>query len=112
MNLDIRRVAGMVVLYVFTGMFQIARAADAAAGKVVYLSKCKTCHGSDGQGNAGMAKVLKTEIKPLSSVNVQSMSDADLKKTITEGKGKMKPVAVSGSDLDNVVAFVKTLKSS
>jgi hypothetical protein len=27
-----------------------------------------------------------------------------------EGKGKMKPVAVMGADLDNVAAYVKSLK--
>jgi hypothetical protein len=42
---------------------------------------------------------------------VQAMSDADLKKVITSGMGKMKPVTtVTGADLDNVVAYVRTLK--
>jgi hypothetical protein len=39
------------------------------------------------------------------------MKDADLKAVITEGKGKMKPVkTVSAGDVDNVIAFVRTLK--
>jgi mono/diheme cytochrome c family protein len=39
------------------------------------------------------------------------MSDDDIKKIVTTGKGKMKPVtAVSGADLDNVVAYVRSLK--
>lgn len=88
-----------------------AWAADAEAGKALFLKKCKTCHGAEGQGNAGMAKVLKVEIKHLGDASVQEMSDDTIKKTVLEGVGKMKPVkAVAGADLDDVVAFVRTLK--
>ena len=86
-------------------------AGDAAAGKDVYSAKCKTCHGADGAGNAGMAKALKVEFKHLGSAEVQKMSDADLKKVVTAGKDKMKPVAgVAGADLDNLIAFIRSLK--
>lgn len=85
--------------------------ADAAAGKDVYLRKCKTCHGEDGQGNAGMAKLLKTTITPLDSDEVQNKSDADLKTVITQGKDKMKPVKdLSDGDIANVIAYVRTFK--
>lgn len=88
-----------------------AAAADAAAGKEAFDKKCKTCHGATGDGNPGMAKALKADIKPLSSAEIQSKSDAELKQTITQGKGKMKPVAgLSDSDIDNVIAYVRTLK--
>ena len=88
-----------------------ASAADSSAGKGVFDKKCKTCHGATGEGNPGMAKALKADIKPLSSPEIQSKSDADLKQTITQGKGKMKPVAgLSDSDIENVIAYVHTLK--
>ena len=99
------------VLFVASGSFAAWPAGDASAGKEVFLKKCKTCHGEDGQGNQGMAKLLKTTITPLDANEVQSKSDAELKKIITEGKDKMKPVKdVSGVDLDNVIAFVHSLK--
>jgi mono/diheme cytochrome c family protein len=80
-------------------------AADATAGKAVFAAKCKTCHGADGEGNAGYAKALKVEMKPLSA------STADVNAVVTKGQGKMKPLAsVTGADLDNVVAYVKSLK--
>ena len=42
---------------------------------------------------------------------MQSLSDADVKKVVTDGKGKMRPVkTLSGAELDDVVAFVKSLK--
>ncbi len=85
--------------------------ADAAAGKAVYDKKCKTCHGPAGEGNPGMAKVLGTTITPLGSDEVQKMPDADLKKVVMQGKGKMKPITgLTDADVDNVVAHVRTLK--
>jgi mono/diheme cytochrome c family protein len=89
-----------------------AWAADAAAGKTVYASKCQTCHAADGSGNPGLGKALGVTWVPLGSGDVQKMSDDDLKKVVTAGKGKMKPVAsVTGADLDNVVAYVRMLKN-
>ncbi len=86
-------------------------AGDEEAGKAVYLKKCKTCHGAEGQGNPGMAKVLKVEIKHLGSEAVQSKSDEELKAVITEGAGKMKPVkGVSATDVDKILAFLRTIE--
>ena len=88
-----------------------AWAADAKAGQVAYEKSCKTCHGPDGTPNASIAKMMKVDIKDLKSAEVQAMSNEDLKETVTKGKGKMKPVkTVSGPDLDNVVAYVHSLK--
>ena len=90
---------------------QSAQAADAAAGKTVFSHKCQICHGADGNGNPGMAAALHVTFIPLGSDEVQKMSDADIKKVITEGKGKMRPVqGLSDSDVSNVIAFVRTLK--
>jgi hypothetical protein len=48
---------------------------------------------------------------PLASKEVQAKSDADLKKVILAGKGKMKPVAgVAEKQADDIVAFLRTLK--
>ena len=83
-------------------------AADAKAGKDVYDKSCKSCHGADGTPNAGVAKMMKVEMKDLKA---STMSDAEMKKSITDGVGKMKPIpAVSGAAADNVVAYVKSLK--
>jgi mono/diheme cytochrome c family protein len=88
-----------------------ASAGDAKAGQAVYNRACKSCHGSDGTANPGLAKAMKVEIRNLGSSEVQAMSDEDMRKIIMDGKGKMKPVtSVSGADLDNLIAFVRTLK--
>jgi mono/diheme cytochrome c family protein len=88
-----------------------AVAADAKAGQAIYDKSCKSCHGVDGTPNAGVAKMMKVDIRDLKSADVQSQSDADIKKIITEGKGKMKPAAsVTGAGVDDVVAYVRSLK--
>ena len=85
--------------------------ADAKAGQAVYDRSCKSCHGADGTANPAIVKMMKVEIADLKSSEVQSMSDAQLKAVIAEGKGKMKPIrSVAGADADNVVAFLRSLK--
>ena len=86
-------------------------AADAKAGQAAYDKSCKSCHGADGTPNAAIAKMMKVEMKDLKSADVQGMSDGDIKKIVTDGKGKMKPIkTVTGGDVDNVVAYVRSLK--
>jgi mono/diheme cytochrome c family protein len=86
-------------------------AADAKAGEAAYEKSCKSCHGPDGTPNPAIAKMMKVEMRDLKSPEVQATSPADMKKVITDGKGKMKPVAsVTGAAADDVVAYVKTLK--
>jgi cytochrome c6 len=86
-----------------------AWAADAAAGKAIYLAKCKTCHGADGTPPPAMAKALG--VKPISDPATQAKSDAALKDVVTKGEGKMKPVSgIAGADLDNLIAALRTMK--
>lgn len=84
--------------------------ADAAAGKALYMSKCKLCHGADGAGVPAIAKTLGVTMKPLGSKEVQAKSDADLKKDTTAGTGKMKPVKLTDAEASDVVAYLRTLK--
>ena len=80
--------------------------ADATAGKGVYDKSCKTCHGAEGTPPAGMAKAMN-----IKDFKTTDYSEADIKTAVTAGKGKMKPVAaVTGAAVDNVAAFVKSLK--
>jgi cytochrome c5 len=102
------RILGCAVLL---GVSMVPAFAGPTEGKEVYDTKCKACHGASGQGNPAMAKMMKVEMRALGSKEVQALSDADLKKIVTEGKGKMKPVAgLAAKQVDDVVAFVRTLK--
>jgi mono/diheme cytochrome c family protein len=84
------------------------QAADAAAGKAAYDKSCKGCHGPDGTPSAGMAKALG--LKDLKSADVQAASDGDLQKIITDGKGKMKPVAAAAAAAPDIVAYMRSIK--
>jgi mono/diheme cytochrome c family protein len=93
------------------GVATLNAAGDAAAGKAVFEKSCKNCHGATGEGNPTIAKMMKVEMKPLGSAEVQSQSDDALKKVVTDGKGKMQPIhSVTGKPLDDVIAYVRTLK--
>ncbi len=106
MTKTIRTLTMLAVAVSMTGAAQLAQAASATAGQPIYNAKCKMCHAADGAGTLPKAKA-----SPLGGAAAQAKSDADLKKAITDGTGTMKPVAgIAGADLDNVVAFLRTLK--
>ena len=86
-------------------------AADAKAGKATYEKACQSCHGPDGTPKEAIARMMKVEMKDLKSAEVQDIKDEDMKKIITGGKGKMRPItSVSGAAVDDVAAYVHTLK--
>jgi len=92
-------------------MAGIALAADAKAGEDTFNKSCKMCHGDKGATpNPNIAKMFGVPIPVLGSKDVQAKSDADLKTVITQGKGKMPKTTVTGGDVDNVIAYVRTLK--
>lgn len=84
-------------------------AGDTAKGKTLYAGKCASCHGPDGVGKEAIAKMMKTTMRPLGSKEVQAKSDAELRKDIAEGVGKMKPVKLSESELADLIAYVRSL---
>lgn len=99
---------GIALIFVCVPLFA---AGDAAAGKAVYAKKCVSCHGDAGEGKDTVAKMLKVEIRPLGSKEVQAKSDADLKKAILDGTGKMKAVTgIDAKGADDLVAYLRTLK--
>ncbi|HKD08113.1 MAG TPA: cytochrome c [Bryobacteraceae bacterium] len=109
MNVTFRSLSStLIAIGAAAALTTSAWAADAAAGKTLYASKCKSCHGADGTPPPAMAKAMG--VKPLNDASVQSKSDADLKDAILKGVGKMKPQAVSPADADNLVAAVRTMK--
>jgi mono/diheme cytochrome c family protein len=86
-------------------------AGDAAAGKDLYMKKCKACHAEDGAGSAAMQKKYAEKWKALGGKEVQAMKDADLAKAIqASASHKALAKTVTEADLNNLVAHIRTLK--
>lgn len=108
-SVEIRTLAITAVLAALSA--GAAFAADVKAGEAVYEKSCKSCHGADGAPNPAIAKMMKVDMRDLKSSEVQARTDADLKKVVTDGQGKMKPsTSVTGASVDNVIAYVRSLK--
>lgn len=83
----------------------LADSSDAAA---LFKSKCAMCHGPDGTANTTMAKNLG--IKSYKAPEVQKQSDADLKNTIVNGKGKMPSYkSLTSEQVDGLVKYIREL---
>lgn len=102
-------VAALVSPYAFAGNGGAAAKGDAGAGKDVFTKHCAMCHGADASGNTPMAKALGATIPDYRSKTVQDMTDADIKKQITQGKNKMPAqTGLTDDDIANVIAYVRT----
>ncbi|MEO8378721.1 MAG: cytochrome c [Acidobacteriota bacterium] len=82
----------------------------AADGATLYKSKCVMCHGPDGAGQTSMGKSLK--LRDLGSPAVQKQTDKELHAWTADGKGKMPAYKgkLSESDIQALVAFMRTFK--
>ena len=91
------------------GAAPVAAAADDAAAKAAYKTKCVACHAADGSGQNATGKSLK--VPDLRSEEVQKRSDAGLANIIAEGKNNM-PSFKGGSsetEIKNLVAYIREL---
>lgn len=81
-------------------------AADKANGRKLYLSKCKSCHGTDGKGQTTFGKKLEL-------ASITPMGVSTIKKAVTNGVAgtKMKSYRkkLTAQEIDDVSAFAKSL---
>jgi len=98
----------VLAVLAFTLVFSTWSLADSAAD--IYKAKCAACHGADGKGDTSMGKMMK--IRDLGSADVQSQSDADLAKIITNGKGKMPKYEgkLTADQINDLVKYIRTFK--
>ena len=82
---------------------------NTAQGKATFQARCAVCHGADASGHTPIAQALGT-IPDYRSNTVQSLTDAQIRVVITDGKGKMPPVrGVSEAEIANLIAFIRSL---
>jgi len=103
-----------------------ALAGDAAAGKAKYDMFCSSCHGPTGKGDGPVGAALNPKPRDFSAGDFlldtdgdgKVGTDADLKNVVKNGGGAyggsamMAPwgATLSDADLDNILAFVRSLK--
>jgi mono/diheme cytochrome c family protein len=87
-----------------------AQSGDVARGKVLFVKYCTGCHGPQGGGD-GYKFLNGPSPANLTSPSTSKKSDADLFKTIHEGKPNMPPwkFRLSGKESSDVLAYVRTL---
>ncbi|MBI4411690.1 MAG: cytochrome c [Deltaproteobacteria bacterium] len=95
-----------------------APSADPAAGKAKYDMFCATCHGPTGVGDGAASAALNPKPRNFQDPMVMGKkTDADLKKVVKEGGAaaglsSTMPawgMAMTDADIDNVIAYIRTL---
>jgi cytochrome c6 len=98
----------------------LAFPAHAADKKIerIFNSKCSACHGKDGKAQTEKGK--KMGMRDIASAEFQAISDADMKKAITEGlkteKGGLKQEMegfkddLKAPEIDALVAYMREMK--
>jgi mono/diheme cytochrome c family protein len=105
-NVNILFVTLSVVLASILALAPSVHAQNSAA---TYKAKCAGCHGADGKANTGPGKALGAH--DFGSDEVRKMSDADLIRSITDGKNKMPAYGKSlkGPEIMDLVAYIRGL---
>ncbi len=86
-------------------------AGDAEKGKELYMKRCKSCHAEDGAGTPAMQKKFGEKLLPLGGKEVQAMKDAEIARKFNEAPNHKALIkALQPGDLDNLIAFIRTLK--
>jgi disulfide bond formation protein DsbB len=93
-------------------------AGDAAKGKALFSTACSACHGPNGEGVTGLGKPW------VGSTFIQDSSDAELLAFVKKGRPASDPANTTGidmppkggnpaltdDDLNNIIAFMRTLQ--
>jgi mono/diheme cytochrome c family protein len=107
--------AGFAVLGLISAQ---AQSADPAAGEQKFQQLCATCHGARGAADGPVSAGLRPKPRAFNDAEWQAKVDDDyLKKVITQGGPAvgLSPLmtpwghALKGEDLENVVAFIRSL---
>ena len=86
-----------------------ALGADAGAGKALFEKSCVGCHGADGKGNPGMAKVIGEKGLNIVGKDTTTKSDDQLLKVIAEGAGKMPASKLTKDEQKQALGYARSL---
>lgn len=103
------RLAFATAAILFLAQSPKAKAATSPRGADVFHGTCEMCHGANGEGSA-MGKSLQAP--DLRSSQVQSQTNAELARFISEGKGAMPAFqgSLSHEQILDEVHYIRYLK--
>ena len=90
-----------------------SNAESIAAGKTLWSTHCKSCHGAKGMGDGPKAAQLKTEAGDFSKADTQVQTDGSLFYKLSEGRDDMPAFKKKIADEDDrwsLVNYMRTLK--
>lgn len=102
-----------VLVLVVCGSFTLLSAeTKTSAGEDIYKSHCVVCHGADGTGKTTLGQQLKAS--DLHGKVVQSLTNAQLKKIISDGKNNMPAFSgqLTGAEIDDLVKYIRTFATA
>ena len=111
-------VVSMLSVALLLSLLGTAQAADLAKGKSIFTGYCASCHGQTGKGDGPAAAALNPKPKDLSDPKVAGgLTDKYLADIISKGgaavgKSALMPPwggTLKAGDIENVVAFIKSL---
>jgi cytochrome c oxidase cbb3-type subunit 3 len=85
---------------------------DARRGREIFRQSCVACHGHTGEGNGVLAKVLEAKTPNMPAKGHNQISDEEMIKIITNGKGEIMPSwggVLSSEEIKDVAAYVHSL---
>lgn len=83
------------------------------AGKELWMTHCRSCHGTKGMGDGSKAAQLKTDPGDFCKADVQNETDGTLFYRTSEGRDDMPSFKKKLPDADdrwNLVNFIRTMK--
>lgn len=86
---------------------------DPKVGLQLYQEYCQVCHGEEGDGDGIMTRLMG--VMPMDHTNQNAtnpLSNADLVKSILDGKGRFMPAwrgIISQSDVEALVSYIRLL---
>lgn len=91
------------IALVLAAAFLLAPAVRAEDAAALYTAKCKLCHGADGKGSPVGIKMGTKDL------TVTKLSEAEIAKTIEDGRGKMTPFKgkLEPAQIQAVAKYVK-----
>jgi mono/diheme cytochrome c family protein len=98
----------LMLLVMFGSSHLFSAETKAPPGEDTYKSHCVVCHGADGSGKTTLGQQLKAS--DLHGKDVQSMTDAQLKQVISDGKNNMPAFSgqVTAAEIDDLVKYIRT----